>query len=316
MKAHWKMFIYGGLLKLLGDLTALVGPISIIKIVEYIDVNLNASTSMLTQSSRVNAINIGSEQQKAFGNLTASTTIPITHSTNFNDATNSMRIGSTNNNNYYLPLSSSSIEYQMSTESEQMMSAHSMINENTEIYYASWLEFIANGWIMAVLVLFATLLQGSLSQASTHIVNMIGIRIRSSLQGLVYRKTLLISSSCFIHNSVDGLNNASSDIESSNGCATNGSTSNGMDDENENNNMTNASETITTTKSTKNDSNDKDDKSTQLTGEQTFIDTGKITNLMSEDALNVMSFFWIAHYVWAIPLKVCVFLPIYLYMSL
>jgi hypothetical protein len=33
-------------------------------------------------------------------------------------------------------------------------------------------------------------------------------------------------------------------------------------------------------------------------------DMGTITNLMSEDACNVMSFFWIGHYVWAIPLKV------------
>jgi hypothetical protein len=33
-------------------------------------------------------------------------------------------------------------------------------------------------------------------------------------------------------------------------------------------------------------------------------DMGTITNLMSEDAYNVMSFFWIGHYVWAIPLKV------------
>jgi len=33
-------------------------------------------------------------------------------------------------------------------------------------------------------------------------------------------------------------------------------------------------------------------------------DMGTITNLMSEDVYNVMSFFWIGHYVWAIPLKV------------
>lgn len=33
-------------------------------------------------------------------------------------------------------------------------------------------------------------------------------------------------------------------------------------------------------------------------------DPGAITNLMSEDAYNVMSCIWIGHYVWAIPLKV------------
>ncbi|XP_011149879.1 ATP-binding cassette sub-family C member Sur [Harpegnathos saltator] len=33
-------------------------------------------------------------------------------------------------------------------------------------------------------------------------------------------------------------------------------------------------------------------------------DIGTLTNLMAEDAYNVMSFFWIGHYVWAIPLKI------------
>ncbi|XP_014489002.1 PREDICTED: ATP-binding cassette sub-family C member Sur [Dinoponera quadriceps] len=33
-------------------------------------------------------------------------------------------------------------------------------------------------------------------------------------------------------------------------------------------------------------------------------DIGTLTNLMAEDAYNVMSFFWVGHYVWAIPLKI------------
>lgn len=37
-------------------------------------------------------------------------------------------------------------------------------------------------------------------------------------------------------------------------------------------------------------------------------DMGTITNLMSEDAYNIMSFFWIGHYIWAIPLKVLQFI--------
>lgn len=32
---------------------------------------------------------------------------------------------------------------------------------------------------------------------------------------------------------------------------------------------------------------------------------GNTTNLISEDTYNVMSCYWIGHYVWAIPLKVC-----------
>ena len=37
---------------------------------------------------------------------------------------------------------------------------------------------------------------------------------------------------------------------------------------------------------------------------QQSADIGTLTNLISEDAYNVMSFFWIGHYTWAIPLKV------------
>lgn len=33
-------------------------------------------------------------------------------------------------------------------------------------------------------------------------------------------------------------------------------------------------------------------------------DIGTLTNLMAEDAYNVMNFFRIGHYIWAIPLKV------------
>lgn len=40
---------------------------------------------------------------------------------------------------------------------------------------------------------------------------------------------------------------------------------------------------------------------------QQAVDIGTLTNLMSEDAYNVMSFFWIGHYIWAIPLKVKIF---------
>jgi len=39
----------------------------------------------------------------------------------------------------------------------------------------------------------AAITQGALSQASTHILNMTGIRIKTSLQGLIYRKSLLLN---------------------------------------------------------------------------------------------------------------------------
>lgn len=36
--------------------------------------------------------------------------------------------------------------------------------------------------------------------------------------------------------------------------------------------------------------------------------TGNMTNLIAEDAYNIMSCYWIGHYVWAIPLKVLKFI--------
>jgi ABC-type multidrug transport system fused ATPase/permease subunit len=128
----------------------------------------------------------------------------------------------------------------------------------------SWSEFIANGWIMSGIVLIAFLLQGTLSQASTNLINMEGIKIKNALQGLIYRKTLSLSASCF--------------------------------------HSTSKAATKTDYKSTAG--------STQLKEEQVedddydLNDPGTITNLMSDDALNIMTFFWICHYVWSIPLKV------------
>ncbi|ODN02370.1 ATP-binding cassette sub-family C member Sur [Orchesella cincta] len=34
------------------------------------------------------------------------------------------------------------------------------------------------------------------------------------------------------------------------------------------------------------------------------FDNGSIVNIMSEDTNNIMMFFWMAHFIWAIPLKV------------
>mgnify|MGYP002655289337 CR=1 FL=1 len=119
--------------------------------------------------------------------------------------------------------------------------------------YPDWSEFIANGWIMSGIVLIAFLLQGTFSQASTNLINMEGIKIKNALQGLIYRKTLSLSSSCF--------------------------------------HMTSRGET---------DGEDNERK----TDDCDLNNPGAITNLMSEDSHNIMTFFWICHYVWSIPLKV------------
>lgn len=300
MKTHWKMFLCGGLLKLFGDLTALVGPISITQIVDFIRINLSASSLSLVPVA--NSPDVVPSSNLFDGTITR---------TNITDGVNDIiKIASTNN-------------YNPTAASSATMMSTLLINENTEIYYPTWMEFVENGWIMALLVLFASLAQGSFSQASTHIVNMIGIRLRTSLQSLVYRKTLLISSSCFVLDSMDdggdgggGATTVNDINDNSNGsisCDANevyryANNEIVMNDED---NGSNDDKT-----KTESNSNDTIEKSTTIqqqrqssteqttTTTTTAIDTGTITNLMSEDALNVMSFFWIAHYVWAIPLKV------------
>lgn len=350
MKAYWKMFIYGGILKLLGDLAALVGPISIAHIVQFIQRNLSASSLASSSSS------FGQNDTQLSNTINATDaliTAPTTHS-ELTNATS--KTGSTSN--YYLPLSAASIDSGESATAGSLIMSPWLINDGTEIYYPRWTEFVENGWIMGLLVLLATLAQGSFSQASTHIVNIIGIRLRTSLQCLVYRKTLLISSSCFMAGSVtpamasEQASSSPPPSPSSPGQqqqpqqqtehqSRRTADSNGIflnDNENSNGSISiDAHETFYTNNAadnnnattmtsddygngmhvlddkTKVDSSTMDDKTApqqkqqqqQQQHEQTAIDTGTITNLMSEDALNIMSFFWIAHYVWAIPLKVC-----------
>lgn len=86
-------------------------------------------------------------------------------------------------------------------------------SSDVEIYYATWSDLVTNGWCIAWLVLLAALAQGALSQASTHILNMTGIRIKTSLQGLIYRKTLLLNATC-----IDTSSNSSSGSGSSTHC--------------------------------------------------------------------------------------------------
>lgn len=125
-----------------------------------------------------------------------------------------------------------------------------------------WREFVENGWIMSCIVLTSFLLQGTFSQASTNLVNMEGIKIKNALQGLIYRKTLLLNVSyCLAGKSKEKKEEISSP-----------------------------------SKEKKKEEEEEDVYDVNS--------PGTITNLMSEDSLNVMSFFWIAHYVWSIPLKV------------
>ncbi|XP_058122435.1 ATP-binding cassette sub-family C member Sur [Anopheles ziemanni] len=148
----WRMFLVGGFLKLTGDLCALVGPLCISNIVDYI-----AATQGRFPS--VASLILGNETASREGRQT----------TTLGDG-----LGKSNQ-----------------SPGTQTVGLESNVGPIT------WSTLLANGWIVAVLVLVASLAQGTLSQASTHLMDAEGIRLKNALQGLVYRKTLLLSSSCF-----------------------------------------------------------------------------------------------------------------------
>lgn len=197
------MFCFGGVLKLFGDLSGLVGPLSISYIVSYIELE-----SLLSNSSQT------------YDNETLS----------------------------------------------KLTLKETYLGDMSSLDYPTWNDFLYNGWIIALMVLIFSITQGTLSQASTHFVNMEGIKLRNALQGLIYRKTMLLTSNCISTNTNSGGKNKPPD------------------------------KNLLSRKSFSQDLFD-DDKANNI---------GNITNLMSEDTFNVMSFFWIAHYVWAIPLKISV----------
>ncbi|RLU19415.1 hypothetical protein DMN91_007972 [Ooceraea biroi] len=111
-------------------------------------------------------------------------------------------------------------------------------------------EILKNGYFLGIVVFLATILQSTISQASTHVLCVGGIRLRTALQALIYDKALRLSS-------------------------------------------------WSISEEEKPSDKDKDQHC-----HQQAVDIGTLTNLMAEDAYNVMSFFWIGHYIWAIPLKI------------
>ncbi|XP_051156850.1 ATP-binding cassette sub-family C member Sur-like isoform X2 [Leptopilina boulardi] len=167
-KHVWLPFTIGGLLKLLGDVSNLVGPIAISKMIDYVSISQNATF------------------------------------------------------NYW------KFEHSRFVTVDQ---------------------FFQNGYILGLLVFFASILQSTLSQSSTHILNVEGIRLKTALQASVYDKALRLCSW-----------NISEEEKPS-------------------------------------------AKETDENACQNF-DIGTLTNLMAEDAYNVMGFFWIGHYIWAIPVKI------------
>ncbi|XP_054082882.1 ATP-binding cassette sub-family C member Sur [Zeugodacus cucurbitae] len=397
LRSSWRMFTLGGLLKLCGDLCALIGPLAIQQIVQYIESmysttyalqfnNNNSSNNMngtindnsyatrtvradvvgnhnydsseivrnrsitpegiqnLYSDHRYNNSNSSSSSSR-FGNfhdssrirLQAAATNWISNAlaaalTTTNTYSQSSSSNSISNNNYNmqhingpsttaamltapsqaLSIGLSSLINTTSTitsttnDNNQMLNAGIDYNDaEVQIYYPNWLDLVSNGWAIAWLVLLAALAQGAFSQASTHVLNMTGIRIKTSLQGLIYRKTLLLNSS--VGQSSSAANGGVGQNEASVGDA---AVTKGKHLKTQANGVDNTAAAAAAAEEGKaggkadvaaGNAQGNGAKATDASG---LSDVGAITNLMSEDALNVMSFFWIAHYVWAIPLKI------------
>ncbi|XP_018345324.1 PREDICTED: ATP-binding cassette sub-family C member Sur [Trachymyrmex septentrionalis] len=132
--------------------------------------------------------------------------------------------------------------------------ASNLRNSTNENFFSkeilTFSQILKNGYFLGIVVFFVTIFQSTLKQASTHVLCVGGIRLRTALQALIYDKALRLSSWSISEEEKP------SDEDKEQHC------------------------------------------------HQQAADVGTVTNLMAEDAYNVMSFFWIVHYIWAVPLKI------------
>ncbi|XP_075150338.1 uncharacterized protein LOC142224454 [Haematobia irritans] len=382
LKNSWRMFTLGGLLKLLGDLFAVIGPLAIQQIVQYIEImygihydniltgggNTSTSTSSSSSSNAtlLQTLNndtvenhldtwlLGNNIRRSIRSQQDNISIrEMTSETASSPAIESIWLPNTNvtitessagnefpniNTDVYNHMVND--DYNISTTAtnwslDSLSSPFSTLpyfatsfstipsGSEVKIYYASWSDLLANGWCIAWLVLLAALAQGALSQASTHILNMTGIRIKTSLQGLIYRKTLLLNTTCLASKDLEGasatfghsMNSKREGNQEDNAAKQHGVNSNvcsNIDSGPDNHHIEIADEMVEHKQDSNVSHNEgyrvdditrQDNSNTGPPIDNSLNDIGAITNLMSEDTLNIMSFFWIAHYVWAIPLK-------------
>ncbi|KAL0120319.1 hypothetical protein PUN28_008165 [Cardiocondyla obscurior] len=126
------------------------------------------------------------------------------------------------------------------------------INDNSSLKGAmTFSQILRNGYFLGIVIFFATILQSTLKQASTHVLCVGGIRLRTALQALIYNKALRLSSW-----------------------------------------------------SISEDEKPSDKNKEQRYYQHQVADVGTLTNLMAQDAYNIMNFFWTVHYIWAVPLKI------------
>lgn len=169
------MFALGGILKLCGDLFALIGPLAIQQIVQYIE-GLYAEAR--AQVEEAGGMGLGSNPNAA----TDAADVDVNGIADAADAADA------DNPIYY-----DNDDVDVDNGGGPFGLAIGIGQHSVRIYYASWSDLLTNGWSIAWLVLLAALAQAALSQASTHVLNMTGIRIKTSLQGLIYRKSLLLN---------------------------------------------------------------------------------------------------------------------------
>ncbi|CAL8071482.1 unnamed protein product [Orchesella dallaii] len=146
-------------------------------------------------------------------------------------------------------------------------------------------QLISNGYVMALIVLVASFLQSTFSQCSTFLVNSEGIHMKLALQALIYKKSLTLSPTKSLQNQLG----AGTEEENDDICS---GEPDGDDDKRSGTSSTGRSSSTTH-----------------------GFDNGSIVNIMSEDTNNIMMFFWMAHFIWAIPLKLGILMTL-LYLQL
>ncbi|XP_040580074.1 ATP-binding cassette sub-family C member Sur [Lepeophtheirus salmonis] len=141
-------------------------------------------------------------------------------------------------------------------------------------YYDSFFvsELFFDPRVVSIVIFLAALGQGALSQTSNHLLTVSGIRAKNALHVLLYEKSLKLpvgsSNPMQIHRKI----NLKPVNDEGKGCM-GGSCSLDEDYSNEGN-----------------------------------IDIGFITNLASEDIINIRELIWNVHYIWSLPLKILVLL--------
>ncbi|RZF42694.1 hypothetical protein LSTR_LSTR001489 [Laodelphax striatellus] len=127
-----KNFLFGGVLKLIGDFAGFVSPLGIAALVRYIE-HLYSENSEMKSDGRMSVI--------------------------------------------------------------ESLNSTVSVNEGDVVQPLTVSRLMSNGYVVSVVVLLSALAQATFSQASTHVLSVEGVRLKTALQALVYCKTLKLSGS-------------------------------------------------------------------------------------------------------------------------